>query len=92
LPSILDGFTHQMEEKLTEISSDFRMGDSDRLYKTAHAIKSMSANIGAEKVRLISAEVEGLGRTGNIADIEKSLLEISDAYEEFVTEFKVRFI
>jgi CheY-like chemotaxis protein len=92
LPSILDGFTNQMQEKLAEISNDLHSGDSDRLYRTAHAIKSMSANIGAEKVRLISAEVEGLGRSGNIASVENSLLEISEAYEEFVREFRVRFM
>jgi signal transduction histidine kinase/ligand-binding sensor domain-containing protein/CheY-like chemotaxis protein/HPt (histidine-containing phosphotransfer) domain-containing protein len=92
LPSILDGFTNQMQEKLAEISNDLHSGDSDRLYRTAHAIKSMSANIGAEKVRLISAEVEGLGRSGNIASVENSLIEISEAYEEFVREFRVRFM
>lgn len=92
LPSILDGFTNQMQEKLTEISDDLQSGDTDKLYRTAHAIKSMSANIGAEKVRLISAEVEGLGRSGNIARVGTSLLEISEAYEEFVREFRVRFM
>ena len=92
LPSILDGFTNQMQEKLTEISNDLRSGDPDKLYRTAHAIKSMSANIGAEKVRSISAEVEGIGRSGNIATVGTSLLEISEAYEEFVREFRVRFM
>jgi HPt (histidine-containing phosphotransfer) domain-containing protein len=81
-----------MQEKLTEISDDLQSGDTDKLYRTAHAIKSMSANIGAEKVRLISAEVEGLGRSGNIARVGTSLLEISEAYEEFVREFRVRFM
>ena len=92
LPSILDGFTTQMQEKLAEISNDLKLGDSDKLYRTAHAIKSMSANIGAEKVRSISAEVEGLGRSGNIESVENSLLEITEAYEEFIKEFRVRFI
>jgi signal transduction histidine kinase/ligand-binding sensor domain-containing protein/CheY-like chemotaxis protein/HPt (histidine-containing phosphotransfer) domain-containing protein len=92
LPSILDGFTDQMQEKLIEISEDLKSGDSERLYRTAHAIKSMSANIGAEKVRSISAEVEGLGRSGNIANVESSVSNISDAYEEFVKEFRVRFM
>ena len=92
LPSILDGFTNQMQEKLSEISNDLKSGDSDKLYRTAHAIKSMSANIGAEKVRSISAEVEGLGRSGNIASVGNSLLEITEAYDEFVKEFKVRFM
>ena len=54
--------------------------------------RSMSANIGAEKVRSISAEVEELGRSGNIANVKSRLLEVTEAYEEFVKEFKAHFV
>jgi len=92
LPSILDGFTVQMEQKLQEISDNLEKGDSEKLYKTAHAIKSMSANIGAEKVRSISAEVEICGRAGKIINVPESILELSAAYEEFVEEFRANFL
>lgn len=92
LPSILEGFVNQMLEKLAEISQDFNSGDSDKLYRTAHAIKSMSANIGAEKVRSIAAEIEELGRNGNINNVKSRLLEVTEAYEEFVKEFKAHFM
>ena len=92
LPSILDGFKTQMQIKLIEISDYFDAGDSEMIYKTAHAIKSMSANIGAEKVRAISASMELNGRDGSICEIPKAILELSTAYEEFVEQFKSRFI
>jgi CheY-like chemotaxis protein/HPt (histidine-containing phosphotransfer) domain-containing protein len=92
LPSILEGFTAQMNQKLREISDNLKEGNSEKLYKTAHAIKSMSANIGAEKVRSISAEVEICGRTGKIVNVPESILELSAAYEEFVQEFRTSFM
>jgi CheY-like chemotaxis protein len=92
LPSILEGFTVQMNQKLREISDSLEEGNSEKLYKTAHAIKSMSANIGAEKVRSISAEVEICGRAGKIVNVPESILELSAAYEEFVQEFRTSFI
>jgi len=92
LPSILDGFKIQMQIKLIEISDYFDAGDSEKIYKTAHAIKSMSANIGAEKVRAISASMELNGRDGSICEIPKAILELSTAYEEFVEQFESRFI
>jgi signal transduction histidine kinase/ligand-binding sensor domain-containing protein/CheY-like chemotaxis protein/HPt (histidine-containing phosphotransfer) domain-containing protein len=92
LPSILEGFTVQMNQKLREISDNLKEGNSEKLYKTAHAIKSMSANIGAEKVRSISAEVEICGRAGKIVNVPESILELSAAYEEFVQEFRTSFM
>ena len=92
IPSILDGFTKQMDEKLTEITVNFRNGDPEKVYRTAHAIKSMSANIGAEKLRAVSANIEAKGRSGEIADGPASCELLNIAYNEFVLEFKSRFI
>ena len=49
-----------MEDKLQEIQSSLLSQNSEVFYKSAHAIKSMSANIGAETVRAISAQLESL--------------------------------
>ena len=92
LPSILDGFTVQMKEKMKEIADNLNEGDTEKLYKTAHAIKSMSANIGAERVRSISAEVEISGRAGKIENVPESIAALSAAYDEFVEEFQASFI
>ena len=92
IPSILDGFTNQMHQKLAEITLNFKDGDHEKIYRTAHAIKSMSANIGAEKVRTISADIEAKGRSGELADGAASFELLSTAYNEFVQEFESRFI
>jgi len=91
LPEIYDGYRKQMESKLSELNADYRNEDFDSLYRTAHAIKSMSANMGAEQVRSISAKVEGLARISNADDIDVLIKEISYAYDEFNVQFEKNF-
>jgi HPt (histidine-containing phosphotransfer) domain-containing protein len=92
LPSILDGFEQQMGTKLTEISDNLREQEADALFRNAHAIKSMSANIGAEKVRSISAQIEVQAKGGDLEGMGQKLATLSSAYEEFLKEFRVKFI
>lgn len=92
LPSILNGFMSQMHEKLEEIICNIESGDTEKIYRTAHAIKSMSANIGAERVRSISAQIEAKGRSGEALDEQISLEQLSGAFDEFIEEFQTRFI
>jgi CheY-like chemotaxis protein/HPt (histidine-containing phosphotransfer) domain-containing protein len=92
LPSIFEGFTSQMDEKLAQIKAESKEGDSTTIYRIAHAIKSMSANIGAEKIRSISAQIELNGRNANISEISGDLNELDSAYLEFVDQFKSEFI
>ena len=92
LPSILEGFTNQMQIKLEEISDNFSDRDSEKLYRTAHAIKSMSANIGAEKVRTISAQMEAAGKLGELSDEHIPLASLNMAYKEFVREFESKIL
>jgi signal transduction histidine kinase/ligand-binding sensor domain-containing protein/CheY-like chemotaxis protein/HPt (histidine-containing phosphotransfer) domain-containing protein len=92
LPSILERFTSQMHEKLSDIDENLKNADIEQLYRTAHAIKSMSANIGAEKVRMISAQIETEGRRGDLTGADKSITELTNAYEEFLREFQARYI
>jgi signal transduction histidine kinase/ligand-binding sensor domain-containing protein/CheY-like chemotaxis protein/HPt (histidine-containing phosphotransfer) domain-containing protein len=92
LPSILEGFTNQMQEKLIEISDNLSERDPEKLYRTAHAIKSMSANIGAERVRHISAQIEEAGKLGEILDEQISVTSLNSAFNEFVQEFESKYI
>ena len=92
LPIILTGFKDQMEEKLREIGCNLNDGDTESLFRTAHAIKSMSANIGAERVRTISALIESKGKKGDTSDGHEAIRMLKLAYTEFVEEFDQAFI
>jgi CheY-like chemotaxis protein/HPt (histidine-containing phosphotransfer) domain-containing protein len=91
LPSIFEGFVSQMEEKLVEINTNIDLNDYESTYRTAHAIKSMSANIGADRIRSISAEIEGSARSNSVDSIGNKLETLNSAYHEFVYEFKQEY-
>lgn len=92
LPEILEGFVDQMHIKLSELNRYFEDGSSLEFYRTAHAIKSMSANIGANRVRSLSAELEKVGRSGNISGCYDGLPKLEKHYEDFVSAFKKEFL
>ena len=92
LPSLIDGYEEQMREKLSELFQDIKDENSDSIFRNAHAIKSMSANIGAERVRSISAKIEAFGKSGSLDGIEEYIDDLSDAYNEFIRMFRIEFI
>jgi HPt (histidine-containing phosphotransfer) domain-containing protein len=81
-----------MEDKLCEINRHVELGDPQSIYRTAHAIKSMSANIGAEKVRAISSQIELAGKANNLGDLDEQVKNLDQGYSEFKNAFKVKFI
>lgn len=91
LPSIFEGYIRQMEEKLLDIERDIAAKDGTSIYRTAHAIKSMSANIGAEKVRYISSEIEKKGRANEYSGLAEAIIVLAEAFHEFVEEFDMGF-
>ena len=92
LPSIFTGFVEQMEDKLSEINYHVKSGDAESIYRTAHAIKSMSANIGAEKVHAISSQIELAGRENDLSQVNGFVHELDDGYAEFKAAFEAEFI
>jgi signal transduction histidine kinase/DNA-binding response OmpR family regulator len=89
LPTIFEGFTSQMEEKLEELDGDLISADPQALYKTAHAIKSMSANMGAEQVKIHSSNIETLGKSGTIDGVDSMIPQLKSSYLEFVKLFEI---
>jgi signal transduction histidine kinase/ligand-binding sensor domain-containing protein/CheY-like chemotaxis protein/HPt (histidine-containing phosphotransfer) domain-containing protein len=86
LPSILQGYRDQVFPKLDELSKGLAGEDVEQVYKSAHAIKSMSANIGAEKVRGISAYIETNGKMGVFSESVKGYDLLRPAIEEFLDQ------
>jgi signal transduction histidine kinase/CheY-like chemotaxis protein/HPt (histidine-containing phosphotransfer) domain-containing protein len=87
LPSIFKGYVHQMDKKLQDIERNILAQDGTSIYRTAHAIKSMSANIGADKVRSISSQIEKKGRENELVGLAESVIVLTEAYHEFIEEF-----
>ena len=80
-----------VDEKLRDIERDFNAHDGASLYRTAHAIKSMSANIGADKVRSISSQIEKKSRENEWGGLAEEIIVLTEAYHEFVEQFDTTF-
>lgn len=91
LPSIYEGYIVQMEEKILEMEQSAISNDNVSIYRSAHAIKSMSANIGAAKVQSISFEIEKKGRENELSELTYALHMLKEAYLEFISEFDSEF-
>ncbi len=91
LPAIFEGYVNQMDEKLRDIERGFSAHDSTYVYRTAHAIKSMSANIGADKVRSISSQIEKKSRENQLGELAEEIIVLTEAYHEFVEQFDISF-
>lgn len=87
LSSVYEGYILQMDEKLKELEQNVASNDHNTIYRSAHAIKSMSANMGAEKVQLLSFEIEKRGRQNNLAGLMSAVSLLKNAYIEFIDEF-----
>ena len=88
LPSLKEGYIEQMEEKLNGIKSLVSSRDARAISTTAHAIKSMSVNIGARHVAKISANIEKKYSDGHsdTHDLERAIPKLTKAYFEFLKE------
>lgn len=89
LPAIFEGYVKQMEEKLKDIERNVITKDGTALFRTAHAIKSMSANIGADKVKKISILIEKKGKANEFSDLAEEIIALDQAYHEFLKEFDI---
>ena len=85
LEKLVDGYREQMKEKLEMLASAAKHDDVKMLYSSAHAIKSMSSNIGAEKVRLISAGIEKNAKVGIVTNLARDVADLELANNDFLT-------
>ncbi|WP_187275930.1 two-component regulator propeller domain-containing protein [Parahaliea aestuarii] len=92
LPTIFDGYRNQFEEKILELKKANELGDISEIYKTSHAIKSMSANIGAAKVRKLASEIEDGSRSGEACNYSSAIDHLELAHLEFNRYFRENFL
>ena len=87
LPELFKGFIAQMDEKLSELESEIKDANCEGVYKASHAIKSMSANMGAEQVKLVASQIESRARKDDISSALSDYENMKGAYREFTGAF-----
>jgi CheY-like chemotaxis protein/HPt (histidine-containing phosphotransfer) domain-containing protein len=56
--------------------------DAPRLRETAHALKSASANVGAQALSALCRDLEAMGRQGHLEGAQEKLQLVEDAYRQ----------
>ena len=73
-------FLENSEVRMNQIRGGVQTGDIDMSQKGSHSLKSSAANVGAESVRRLAAEIEGASSRGDAESIARLLPELEDAY------------
>jgi signal transduction histidine kinase/ligand-binding sensor domain-containing protein/CheY-like chemotaxis protein/HPt (histidine-containing phosphotransfer) domain-containing protein len=91
LPEVYEGFLSQMSEKMNELLSFSETDNRSEIQSASHAIKSMSANLGAKKVKSIATMIESSAKSHATIDLKFCLAELDISYKEFQKEFEENY-
>jgi HPt (histidine-containing phosphotransfer) domain-containing protein len=78
LQELVDLFLEGAPQRIAQISES--LNDAPRLAFHAHALKSMSLNLGAKAIVRLSQQLEELGRAGLLKPAPALLKELEAAY------------
>jgi signal transduction histidine kinase/CheY-like chemotaxis protein/HPt (histidine-containing phosphotransfer) domain-containing protein len=81
---LLEGYREQMGAKLDELDDEKNAIDSVEIARIAHAIKSMSANMGAARVKEEALKLETEAKEDCITDLQAHRERIKEAYGSFL--------
>lgn len=90
LTELFKGYCRQLEDSLVKLDSHFTPLSPQTLEEvaqTAHAIKSMSANIGATSVQNIASRLEEDARENRVNALDDYIVQIKSHYARFVSYF-----
>jgi two-component system, sensor histidine kinase and response regulator len=84
LGELIDMFIQNVPPQIERIRVAIQQGDSETLYKTAHALKGNSASIGAVRLADHASELEQNGRMQNLQDATQSVERIEQEFTRAV--------
>jgi HPt (histidine-containing phosphotransfer) domain-containing protein len=77
---LVDLFLEGAPQRIAQIHQT--LNDPPKLAFHAHALKSMSLNLGAKRVVELSQRMEELGRSGRVTDAPDVLRELEAAFSQ----------
>jgi HPt (histidine-containing phosphotransfer) domain-containing protein len=81
---VLEKFRQRLPEELAELEEALRLGDVEKLARTAHRIRGSSATMSAEGLATAAAGVEDAGRQGRASDIPLCIERLRDEWSKLV--------
>jgi CheY-like chemotaxis protein/HPt (histidine-containing phosphotransfer) domain-containing protein len=84
LHELIDLFLEAAPERIAQIHQS--SGNATQLSFHAHALKSMSLNLGAKYIVDVSRQLEEFGRVGNLATVPSLLKDLDAAFQQTRTQ------
>jgi len=69
---------------VAQVRDAIRSQDADAIYRAAHQLKGASATMGAIKLASVAADIEMLGREGNVAEASERLVSLEREFDRAV--------
>ncbi|MES9968613.1 MAG: ATP-binding protein [Candidatus Thiodiazotropha sp.] len=86
--SVLDSYLKSAPGLMHGIRDAVKDRDMDALVKSAHPLKSSSANVGAMELSILARELEFKGRQNDTAGLVDSYNQAADVYRRTIAELK----
>lgn len=81
MDEIIEAFFQDTPQQLAVIQESLVTGDSERLRRAAHSVKSNSASFGADQLHTLCQKLEEMGRTGELDGAAALASEIEQEYQ-----------
>ena len=75
LAELFNSYLEDVPQRLQSLKSAAKQEDAEVLYKAAHALKSLSATVGATHLAQLAEALEAIGRAGTVTAEVTALLE-----------------
>ena len=85
---VVDLYLSSSSALVENLRTGLEQGDPEVVRQGAHALKSSSQNVGAAALVTLGQELEEMGRSGQIVDSERYMVELNALYPQTVTALK----
>jgi signal transduction histidine kinase/DNA-binding response OmpR family regulator/HPt (histidine-containing phosphotransfer) domain-containing protein len=86
--SVLESYLKSAPGLMHSIRDAVKAGDLESLVKSAHPLKSSSANVGAMELSILARELEFKGRQGDASGLVASYNQTAEIYRRSISELK----
>jgi HPt (histidine-containing phosphotransfer) domain-containing protein len=81
---VLDKFEKRLPDELAELECSLELEDSEKVAQVAHRIKGNSSNVSAAGLRQAAAEIEAMGRAGQLSEVPLLLDDLQEQWRRYV--------
>ena len=81
---VLSMYVGQMDSDIPELLSKIKNGESDEVAKLAHRMKGASANVVAEDLRAIAADVEKCARESQLENAQDCVEHLEAKWNDYL--------